>query len=361
MKIKIKNYQRIENLEINLSPGINLITGNSNNGKSSTIRAIRDFMFNKFSNDKIRHGETKLEVTLDDVKSFRTKSGTTFDIKGELMEKVGRNPLEEVYEIFKISELDVNGVTIKPNFWFQMDKPFLFDKTAGQKHDLIIGSKNDKYLKALKSIKNNQNYLSKTETKSIKDSINLIKKQNLDMEIELGKLNGVDELFKEIEEFEKEKINCQNVISIIGEIKKSRQSLVSFQTTLDTIDSLLSEYDTYSKEFEDINKTIDILSKLEIYNKNRLDLDKAEEGLNSIEKILNSSEEVKVDVTSLISESETFNNIKNIATNYKNNNLSLRNIYVELGKLESELSTKISEVDEIKKELKYCPTCSKEF
>lgn len=361
MKIKIKNYQRIEDLEINLSPGINLITGNSNNGKSSTIRAIRDFMFNKFSNDKIRHGETKLEVTLDNVKSFRTKSGTTFDIKGELMEKVGRNPLQEVYEIFKISELDVNGVTIKPNFWFQMDKPFLFDKTAGQKHDLIIGSKNDKYLKALKSIKNNQNYLSKTETKSIKDSINLIKKQNLDMEIELGKLNGVDELFKEIEEFEKEKINCQNVISIIGEIKKSRQSLLSFQTTLDTIDSLLSEYDTYSKEFEDINKTIDILSKLENYNKNKLDLDKTDEGLNSIEKILNSSEEVKVDVTSLISESETFNNIKNIATNYKNNNLSLRNIDVELGKLESELSTKISEVDEIKKELKYCPTCSKEF
>lgn len=361
MKIKIKNYQRIEDLEINLSPGINLITGNSNNGKSSTIRAIRDFIFNKFSNDKIRHGETKLEVTLDDVKSFRTKSGTSFDIKGELMEKVGRNPLQEVYEIFKISELDVNGVTIKPNFWFQMDKPFLFDKTAGQKHDLIIGSKNDKYLKALKSIKNNQNYLSKTETKSIKDSINLIKKQNLDMEIELGKLNGVDELFKEIEEFEKEKINCQNVISIIGDIKKSRQSLVSFQTTLDTIDSLLSEYDTYSKEFEDINKTIDILSKLENYNKNKLDLDKADEGLNSIEKILNSSEEVKVDVTSLISESETFNNIKNIATNYKNNNLSLRNIDVELEKLESELSTKISEVDEIKKELKYCPTCSKEF
>ncbi|MGL4865257.1 MULTISPECIES: AAA family ATPase [Bacteria] len=361
MKIKIKNYQRIEDLEINLSPGINLITGNSNNGKSSTIRAIRDFVFNKFSNDKIRHGETKLEVTLDDVKSFRTKLGTVFDIKGELMEKVGRNPLQEVYDIFKISELDVNGVSIKPNFWFQMDKPFLFDKTAGQKHDLIIGSKNDKYLKALKSIKNNQNYLSKTETKSIKDSINLIKKQNLDTEIELGKLKGIEDLYKEIEEFEKEKIKYEKTMSIIGELKRLNQSSSALKLTLENINSLLTEYDIYSEEFKDINKTIDIISKLDDYENNINNLNKINNGLSSIGTMLNSSEKINNDISELISEYDTFDKIKSVATNYKNNNYSLKTIDSNLDELESEIFKKNSEIDKIKKELKYCPTCNKEF
>ena len=128
MKIKIKNYQRLEDVDIELKTGLNVVTGGSNNGKSSTIRAIRDFIFNKFSNDKIRHGEKDVLVKIDDTTAERTKSGTKYNVNGKELIKVGRNSLDEVYEEFKIGEIEVNGISIKPNFWFQMDKPFLFDK-----------------------------------------------------------------------------------------------------------------------------------------------------------------------------------------------------------------------------------------
>lgn len=361
MKIEIKNYQRIEEIEINLSPGINLITGSSNNGKSSTIRAVRDFVFNKFSNDKIKHGENKIEVNLDSVKSSRTKSGTTFDINGQHMEKVGRNALQEVYDIFKIGELDVNGVNIKPNFWFQMDKPFLFDKTPGQKHDLIIGSKNDKYLKALKSIKNNQNYLSKTELKSLKDSINLLKKQNLDMQIAIDNLNGIDILFKELESLEKEKTFFVNIKTIIEDLKKTNANFVNIKSKLKIINELILDYEINKSSFSDLEKNINIVSMLDKHNQEKINLNALSEKNKKVDDLLIESETVISNIKEFLEDDKKINNLKSMVSDFRKIETDILSNKENSISIDKEIETKETKIIDIKKELKYCPTCKKEF
>lgn len=361
MKIEIKNYQRIEDIEINLSPGINLITGNSNNGKSSTIRAVRDFVFNKYSNDKIRHGEKKLEVNIDSVKSSRMKAATTFDIDGQLMEKVGRNALQEVYNIFKIGELDVNGVNIKPNFWFQMDKPFLFDKTPGQKHDLIIGSKNDKYLKALKSIKSNQLYLSKTQKSSIEDSINLIKKQNLDTTIAINNLDGIDELFQKMENFEIKKEKLELIKNSIEDLKKTKASVIGIRTKLKTINDLITCYEEHKVEFGSLDKDLEIIETLEEYNKEQVKLNKLSKELEEIENLLDTSKSISSNLGKYIEDSDILITLRGIVNDFKNIEKEISSVKENRVSIDKEIKDKEIKILDIKKELKYCPTCKKEF
>lgn len=361
MKIEIKNYQRIEDIEINLSPGINLITGNSNNGKSSTIRAVRDFIFNKYSNDKIRHGEKKLEVNIDSVKSSRMKAATTFDIDGQLMEKVGRNALQEVYDIFKIGELDVNGVNIKPNFWFQMDKPFLFDKTPGQKHDLIIGSKNDKYLKALKSIKSNQLYLSKTQKSSIEDSINLIKKQNLDTQIAINNLEGIDELFQKMEIFEKEKEKFELIKNSIDDLKKTKASVIGIRTKLKTISELITCYEEHKVEFGSLDKNLEVIEALEEFSKERQNLKRITTSLSEIKELLDSSTNLNSNSCLYSKDNELLNTLEIAINDFYKIEKDILSIKERKNSIDEEIKDKELKVEDIKKELKYCPTCKKEF
>ena len=46
MRIKAKNFEIIDELDLELNPGLTVITGASNNGKSSLIRLLRSLIYN---------------------------------------------------------------------------------------------------------------------------------------------------------------------------------------------------------------------------------------------------------------------------------------------------------------------------
>lgn len=362
MEITIENYQRIEEIKIKLTPGINLITGASNNGKSSSLRAIRDFIFNKFSNDKIRHGEKETVVSLDSVKASRTKDGTKYCINGEEFEKVGRNQLKEVFDIFEIGEIVVNGVSIKPNFWFQLDKPFLFDKTPGQKNDLIIGSKNDKYLKALKSIKNNQNYLSKTEKKSLEDSINLLKKQNLDMCTEIERLEGVEDLYTKICNIEKEEEKLKKMEILLKESLKLEANIEAINKKLDSIETILEKYEKSLnskikkiKFHEELNKIIEDFKS----DENEVIVIKSK--TLELTKNLSKGGELEKKINIFNDEILNYKEMAKIAKEL----IETRNYVLKKIKERDEIllnsENTISEFEKFKKEIKICPTCDRRF
>lgn len=260
-KIHIKNYQRLEDLELDLLPGINLISGSSNNGKSSVIRAVRDFIFNKISKDKIRHGEEEVVVEMDTAKATRNSKGTIYEVDGNVFEKVGRNILPEIKEKFNIDEMVINNVSIRPNFWFQMDKPFLSDKTSGQKHDLLVGTKNDKYIKALKKIKSEQMELTKVTKKYLEEVIDALKKNNLDKKVKLKKLEKIEEIVIKINDFEKSSSDFNNLFSEYTNLKKNSVRAKELKEKLIALKEM-----KYGSVYEMNDRVNDIRGKLnEIY------------------------------------------------------------------------------------------------
>lgn len=362
MKITIENYQRIEEVEIELKTGLNLITGSSNNGKSSSLRAVRDFIFNKFSNDKIRHGEKETTVSLDCITAHRTKEGTKYNVNGELFEKVGRNQLKEVYETFEIGEVVVNGITIRPNFWLQFEKPFIFDKTPGQKNDLIIGSKNDKYLKALKSIKSNQAYLSKTEKKSLQDSINLLKKQNLDMTTEIEKLAGVEELYNKIAIFGEEEENLKKTETLLKETLNLDANIKAINKKLDFIENILEKYkqplEDKFKEIQEYQNLDDILYKLK---NSESEVCLLKSNLINIEKYISEGESLEKELISFEDDVTTYKEIVTIAKEVFKTRDYIKGL-IKKGNEDIE-ARKILEKEFIdyKKEVEMCPLCERRF
>ena len=67
MKVKINNYQIIKEAELEFKPGVTVIIGSSNNGKSSVIRAIESAINNKGGSDFINYDAESCEVTIEDL------------------------------------------------------------------------------------------------------------------------------------------------------------------------------------------------------------------------------------------------------------------------------------------------------
>lgn len=361
MKINIKNYQRLENISIELLPGINLISGNSNNGKSSTIRAVRDFIFNKISKDKIRHGEKELEITIDDATAIRNNKGVIYEISGEKFEKVGRNILPEIKDKFNIDEVVINGIAIKPNFWFQMDKPFLNDKTSGQKNDLLIGTKNDKYIACLKKIKAETTDLQKINKKYIEEYIDKTKQNILKNEERLNKLDGLELLLSKINSFEEKSNSFQEIVNYFNEIKKRKEILNKQKEYTNKIKNVLNSSEKLNNLFIEYQNKKDKMQ--EIY-----DIYKSQYDINSeLEYVENKKELLARGLTFETLLRELFTDIQNkkleikeledYFTQYEKLLKNEENIKKTLNENEKLLKTIKNEFDSFKKEIGHCPLC----
>lgn len=359
MKIVIKNYQRLEKIDLELVNGINLIRGSSNNGKSSVIRAIRDFIFNKISKDKIRHGEDELSIEIDTAKATRNSKGVVYEIDNEKFEKVGRNILPEIKSKFNIDEFQINGVNIKPNFWFQMDKPFLFDKTAGQKNDLLVGTKNDKYLKVLKRIKAEQLELSKVDKKVSEELINNYKKSILELESSIKEKEGIEDLAIKVKEHQKDK-NYYNILTDLLNIINSQEDEINILTNKKIeVEEILKEY----KLNDIITKRNNLRNKMKVlYN----EYSKIKDCNEDIKSLTNRLKDMKSIV--LLSD-DNINNLYKANEEHKALLIQCEKLLSEyqdnindnfedtLLKLKEKLSSKENEFNEYKKEIKICPIC----
>lgn len=358
-KIHIKNYQRLEDLELDLLPGINLISGSSNNGKSSTIRAIRDFIFNKISKDKIRHGEEEVVVELDTAKATRNSKGTIYEIDGNVFEKVGRNILPEIKDKFNIDEMVINNVSIKPNFWFQMDKPFLTDKTQGQKYDLLIGTKNDKYIKALKNIKSEQLELSKVTKKSLEEVINTLKKNNIKKEKRIQNLNGIEELVSRINEYEKKELEFSDIYNTYTKLKRNNDVSKKLKERIALLNSLETK-DVYElqDEYSSLKSNMsDMYSKYQQYNSYSLTKDYLEKKINKLVVTLENTGLVNELSSKLSAKNTEYIELDNQMNNYEQavmNEVRQEKLFNQ--KLE-ELYKVTKEFEDFKKELGICPLC----
>ena len=86
-RIRIKNFQKHDKLDIEFSPNVTTIVGSSDSGKSAIVRALRWACLNKPNgNSFIRNGQksVKVRVEVDDSKITRTKgSANTYELDGE--------------------------------------------------------------------------------------------------------------------------------------------------------------------------------------------------------------------------------------------------------------------------------------
>jgi DNA repair protein SbcC/Rad50 len=140
--ISLTNFQSHKSTLLNLDPGVNVIIGPSDSGKSAIIRALRWVMENRPAGDEFRSdwaGKDYCEVgiTLDDHYIERIKGGSTniynltplmkdHFISGnqvETFQSFGQDVPPPISQALNLSTLNVQH---------QHDRPFLLDDSPGQ-------------------------------------------------------------------------------------------------------------------------------------------------------------------------------------------------------------------------------------
>lgn len=266
MRVKVENYQAIKNAELKLDKGLIAIVGPTNSGKSSLIRAIKGAINNQRGTDFVTYDQDECRVTITEnnneiIWTKPVKKPATYTLNGREIAKVGVSQNEEVAELLNMNEVEIDGTKIRLNFWEQMEKAFLMDKTPQQLFGFISQSKEQELVK---------DYKDRTETdlselnKEI--NTNTTKLDILSQDISRLKTRETD--LAPFESFDIEMIehlyNSRNVLEtnlgvfretqevigkLAGSISTNETRVNRLQTKLDEISKLIEEREVISSAY----------------------------------------------------------------------------------------------------------------
>lgn len=430
--VDIKDFQSLKKAYIELTPGITVITGATNNGKSAIIRAIDSALFNlgddtmvrggqRYYGIKISNGSHTMLMARDNV-GKNEKTAYQFD-EGTVQKKVGRGQLEEVSRMFNIREVKMNnGTKMKINFWYQNDKPFLMDKTAGQLYEFLSLSSCDNYARVLKSLGSDVKSIN-SDINTLTTEINTYKSLINDKKDFLSKNDGFDLVYQEALDVDamgdlhsntstilddidtyscsvqrlnglKSKIDDKLSAINMGSIRSLYSDIDSINSKVDEMCELLSYIDDIGSSIsrlsdmhrdlhqmiEDSNSSIaefssllsgveNISSDLDNIYVEMVDVDRNANYVDSLnikhKDILNS---MCVDIDKISSDIATLDSFSSEVVSHEN---CLVDVGIAKGVLDSyvqmvnDLKTKVSEsnveFEQLKKDIGYCPYCRREF
>ena len=130
-KITLKNFQSHRNSEIEFTDGLNILSGQSDSGKSAIIRALNWVFTNKPSGDAFRSTwarkrPTEVSVFLDSgdvVKRVKGKSVNSYFLNDREFKAMGQSVPDEILQVLNIDTLNIQS---------QHDAPFLLSESSGE-------------------------------------------------------------------------------------------------------------------------------------------------------------------------------------------------------------------------------------
>ena len=151
MKIKFKNFQALKSEEIEFSPGLTLITGPTDNGKTAIFRGLLSFLTNsvdapayingdasKEKGDEAELSVTLIEEGLPKIEFHRTKSKAWYMIDGKKFSKLARTTIFDIYpDMHKKFVYDPNDSRKILNFQSEGDSAFPFDRSDAEMFKLF--------------------------------------------------------------------------------------------------------------------------------------------------------------------------------------------------------------------------------
>lgn len=284
MKLIVKNFQAQRYLELELSPGINTIVGDSDVGKSSTIRALNWLLMNENPcRDFITWGEDECSVTIEDIDGHTIsrvrndkKKKNIYVLDGQEFASLRQNVPPEISNILKI---------VEDNFQFQHDLPFWFSNTGGElakKLNKIINldvvdftfnelQQDIKKIKATRTVyetrieerKESKEILPYLET--FKTAIDRI--QNLSAKI--GAKEKEKEILSQLITDSKDVLSCINKFEEINE---------KFKCFLEEFD----EFDLKKKQFDNLQYVLQKINQVKVF-----DLSRMSSNITSISELFN--------------------------------------------------------------------------
>ena len=325
INLSVKDFQIIKNASLTFGPGLNAIIGQSNNGKSALFRAAKSCIYNEPGTTSIRNGCSSYAVGLQmngHTVIYQKGKESIYKIDGNVFQKVGRTQLPEVASSLNIRELNLNGSNEQLNFWDQMEKPFLLDRSETELFRFIVDSGKDNNITlALKTLVSDRQGI----TKEINMIEGMLSQADITIQNYKDKLVNSDNILD----------TCNKIIQLGPEIKRLESSETYIAKHRELSDGLFK----VNLELNDLNKLLlDVEpmqeSLLTKYKKSDL-VDKIVNSYRQKQKLLN-------DINLRINKYEFMGDIT------LNENLNKYNLLNSIVSKHHELSGKLSDINKIK-------------
>lgn len=342
-KLEIKNFQSHKNSTLEFRPGLNVIIGSSNCGKTVILRALNWIISNRPRGQNfIRHGTTDCQVTLETdnttIVRTRNKKENCYTINGEILTALSGNVPPQITDTLNLSDLNIQN---------QLDQHFLTQDSPGKVAQAI----------------NNVTHLENAEEASskISNKINaLARKIEIDKQTEkeyreklkrfeyLGDFEHTLVYAKTItKNLEKTNQQIDGIEKIESSFNTVQTELQALPTPLEGLDELLEKVvDTYNQNYS----TVDSLSKLSTIVNNFVLLQKQLDSLPA-----------KIDIKKL-------DNLEKETTEIGNRLYDLRELVMQFHDFEEDMFVQVDELKILKKELgvvtedlEICPLCGQEL
>lgn len=262
-QLKIQNFQSHKDSVLEFDPGVNIIVGTSDSGKTAIIRALRWAVWNRPGGDAFRShwgGDTVVKVITDAGSIVRQKGKENSYIinNKEELKAFGTEVPEEVRNILNLNEINLQE---------QMDSPFLLSNAyspgavAGHFNqvahlDLIDSSISDAK-KDINKIKTQQNQAKESKA-SIQEKLKSYEQLDF-LEVDLEMLEQMEQ---ELTSRRSKETQLKNIVKEIDSLSSSLRSLQKWQDIGDDLDPLLALYDskkekeTYVQQLKELNSNI---------------------------------------------------------------------------------------------------------
>lgn len=361
-EIFVEGFQSHTNSHFNLGNGLNVITGPSDSGKTSMIRAVRWVAFNEpqgeaFVNESV--GRATVAIHMDNgiiISKHRRKGKTSYRIQtdpgdaGSVFEK--SEVPEEVKQLLGITKQTFGDFVTALNFAFQLEAPFLISETpsSGAK---VLGK------------------LAGTEAvdlavKSVSKDTYAARQERLLAEKEIERLAGNLLEYLDVDDKVQQLKTAESLMEHAEELHKKKEVLQQLQTQQQIV---FEKFRVAFVEDERLSKVPVLIQILEQTEKDQqrlqtlLDLQKRYESLSTAKKTL--TETLKqfdglVEVSNLLQDStkseEIYSLLSILSQNYKKYSQVLQEAQLQVERLTvieninvAVIEEEVKKTDELKK------------
>ncbi len=281
-KIRLQNFESHEDSELEFSPGVNVIIGESDKGKSSIFRAFEWIRTNRPRGNEFKSkwgGETIAEIHTGEHSIKRTKgNGNYFHIDGGNPLQAGHNAPDQVMGILQMDEVNIQ---------YQNETPFLLSCNPGEAARTLnkaadiqiidhttrnlkgkIDSLNREKATCLANIGEKESELEEYKgLQEIETRITAIEEHDRNLQILERRQTSLKRILQKIEALESEMVSREKTLDLKGseeliqEISNLDQSISDNIARHQLLRNALNHWMDLNSKIEDILKSIDVMEK----------------------------------------------------------------------------------------------------
>jgi len=235
MKITVENFQSISKAEVEVK-GLTVITGQNNTGKSALARAVSSVFTNPRGNSFVRIGSPTTSVNIDfedgnHIRWTKGKNVNEYEVNGKLIQKVGTDVPDEVYQASLVKPVEVDNKEVYPQVAKQFQQVFLIDLPPSS---LASALSNVDIIQQLEKA----SALVRSDIKEITGQLKTKNSDLTDAKDYLKKFNGVDSVEAILAHIETLDAQIKHKENIIATLEKENALRQQFKAIIDELDEL---------------------------------------------------------------------------------------------------------------------------